>query len=234
MKIETLSLIISSLALSFGCASAATSINFEFGSLKDSMGVKVPDGTKYVLIANSDNIAGLPGGLTTNLTSSGLNPTLAQIHFANKSLTVGSTINDDKIIHVGTVNGAAGYGPTYAGIAYDSNIPISYTEGVAVGQSFGIYWFPGLIGNDVGSGGFEIGGFFNAAVNLGDIGMTLQADGAYNIVIQRDTDAAALDGFTSSISPSAFTAIIAIPEPTPLIVSFSALSFAALLRRRRN
>lgn len=233
MKIETLSLIISSLALSFGCASAATTISFDFGSLKDSMGVKVPDGTKYVLIANSTAITGLPGGLTTNLASSGLNPTLAQIHFANKSLTVGLTINDDIIIHVGTVNGATNYGAGYAGIAYDSNISIDYTGFVDPGQSFGIYWFPGLSVDTVGSGGFQIGGFFNAAVNLGDIGMTLPGDGSFK-VIQRDADAAALDGFTSSISPSALTAIIAIPEPTPLVLSFSALSFAALLRRRRN
>ena len=232
MKLTTTCYVFTACALHTQLACAATSLSMDFGSLKNSTGAKLADDTLVVLIANSDiTVAALPGGLTDHLTSGGLDATLAQNQFAGKTLAVGNTINLDKIIYVGSINGLAGYGAGYEGIAFDSNAPIDYTGGVATGQSFGLYWFPGLTiaNNTVDPEAFEIGGFFNSDPNLGDIGMTLPGDGLFS-VIQRDSDAAVLDGFESSILPSAFNAI-AVPEPATL--TLTALAALGLLRRRR-
>jgi hypothetical protein len=235
MKFKLIYCFLSIHLLHVGSAFAAVTLNLDFGSLKDSTGDKLPDSTLVVLIANTDMTLGaLPGGLTDRAVEGGggLDPTLAFEHFKNKQLAVGQTINSDKIIYVGEVNGLNGYGTGYEGIAFDNNVEITIGAGVSTGQSFGLYWFPGLTinSNTLGVNSFEIGGFYNSGLNLGDIGMEIPGDGL-STVIQRDSAAAALDGASSDIQPVEFNAINAIPEPSSLVLTL--LGSTALLRRRR-
>ena len=226
--------------ISLVSASAATSLSFYFGALRDSSGSLLPDNTLVVLIANSNSSQGdLPGGLTANEAASGLDPAISLEHFAGKSLDVGNTVNADKIFYIGSINGVASLGSDFAGTFGDSLVTIPYTGGLAVGQYFGLYWFPGLTmeNNIVPSDSFEVGGFLNPDANYGDIGMFLPGDGLWNVV-QVDDSTAAFEGGSSSISSPAFTAISTgsstIPEPSSAIMLLAAGSVAICGRRRKR
>lgn len=216
-------------------AHGATSLNFYFGAMRGVDGETLPDGTLIVLIANTNTSEGaLPAGLVASTTNSGLNPVLAGEHFAGTTLEVGATINLDTIFYIGAINGAASIDPAYAGTVYDPLVTIDYGGALALGQTYGLYWFPGLTvdNNTVPSGSFVMGGFHNTDANSGDIGMVLPSDGLYD-VFHTDNVTAGLDGLTSVIMSPAFTAInvpAAIPEPSTTAII--AIGMVAMMRRR--
>jgi hypothetical protein len=234
MKLRSLLFAAVAAASISGTARGASTLNLYFGALRDALGATLPDETLVVLIANTDGGAGLPGGLTTNLASSGLDPSLAYDHFAGQTLAVGGSVNSDIIFYVGSVNGLGLLGSEYAGTVVDSGVSVTYAGGLSVGQTFGLYWFPGLTPatNTVPAAAFQIGGFHNPDPNVGDIGMILPSDGAFVDVFQVDATIAALDGASSNISDGAFTAIVAIPEPASALLLAAGGAF--LLRRRRG
>ena len=208
-----------------------------FGAMRDSEGTALPDSTLVVLIANTSPAEGLPGGLTgADLTASGLDPAAAFDQFAGQSLTVGGTINGDTIIYVGAINSEPNWFPP--GMLYEPNLTYNdYPTGVAAGQAFGIYWFPGIsnyAGAPLPTNPFEMGGFHNPALNTNqsDSGMTLQVldpAGVYKIY-QLASDTAASFELVSATAPAAFSAVL-VPEPSAVLLA--ALGGLLALRRRR-
>lgn len=216
---------------------AAVTYELAIGAMRDVSGTALPDSTLVVLIANTNGASGLPGGLNdSDLSQSGLNPTNAFAHFAGQTLEVGDTINGDTVFYVGQINSTPNSFP--AGMLYAPNLNFpSYTNGLAQGQSFGVYWFPGITSGatPLPTGSFQIGGFFNSAPNTdsSDIGMVLQDSnsGSNWKAYQMDsTTAAGGFGLSSSTAPAAFTAIL-VPEPSAALLG--ALAALLGLRRRR-
>lgn len=230
-------------ALGSTAAQAGVSYELALGAMRDSSGTALPDGTVVVLIADSDGGAGLPGGLDgSDLSQSGLDPATAFAHFAGKTLSVGNTINGDSIFYVGQVNSDVYTFP--AGMLYEPALNYTdYPSGLADGQAFGVYWFPGVTaaGTTLPTDSFQVGGFHNPAPNTGasNAGMTLQVlDPAGNYTVYQ-LDAATAGSFLleSATAAAAFTALeVAAPaddfaawingffpgETDPAIVGFDA------------
>lgn len=234
---------LSGLVLSALPALGNVSYEIAIGAMRDSSGTPLPDGTLVILIANTDGGTGLPGGLDgANLSQSGIDPAVAFGQFAGRTVEVGDTINGDAVFFVGQVNAAANSLP--AGILYLPNLVFAnYQNGLAQGQAFGVYWFPGVnsAANPLPTDDFQIGGFHNPAPNTAasDVGMTLQdpASGAELIIYQLDGPTAAAFSLSSTTATAAFTAVLASPpaddfaawidgffpdESDPAIVGFNA------------
>jgi MYXO-CTERM domain-containing protein len=224
-------------------ASAGVSYNFFFGVLRDASGgngnpgVPLPNSTVVVLVADTDGNNGLPGGVNgSDLTQSGLDPATAFADFNKVTLSVGQLTNSgDQIFYVGQIDGTFGDGTLNAPKGAD--YPGSYPPGLAGGQNFGLYWFPGVTatGTTLGDQPFDMGGFFNPDPNTSQStrGMVLDSDtsGAVHDIYQVDSATAAAYGETSPITEVAFSAVT-VPEPSALLLGV--LGGLALLRRRRS
>jgi len=209
------------------CAAILLSIGFQsyggvsyelfFGVLRDASGNPLPNGTVIALVADT-NEDGLPGNLDgSDITVNGLDASAAFADFQGVELSVGQPTNGgDQIFYVGQIDGGLGAGTFYdpAGLSY----PGVYPPGLATGQNFGIYWFPGITtpGSTLGTGTFEIGGFFNPDPNTNQstIGMVLDSDtsGAVHKIYQADSATAPEIGGNSPITESAFSAIFVGPS----------------------
>jgi len=219
-------------------ANAAVTYEIAMGAMRDTTGTALPDNTLVVLIANTDDTAGLPGGLNdSDLSKSGLDPAQAFADFAGKKVEVGDVINGDTVFYVGQINSSANYLP--AGMLYEPSLSFSpsYPPNLAKDQTFGIYWFPGRTSasDPLPSDSFDMGGFFNSSPNTSqsDVGMILQdpnSGGTYKIY-QMDSETASSFSLTSATSSAAFSAIT-VPEPSGLLLG--ALGGLFLLRRRRS
>jgi hypothetical protein len=205
-------------------ASAAVTLNTQFGSAFDSLGATVPDGTLWALVVDTNN-----DGIFTGFNNNGsLSSTIAADTFftAAQSISLGTVLNGNTVFALGGFNGA---GP---GITADT-IVINYgTNGAAAALTYAIYWFPGATYSGPGAQtiGSQVGGL-NTTSNDGglfDAGMVLPNDGGLI-----STGAATVDG-GGSIANSTFTAVnlTVIPEPSAALLG--AIGALGLLRRRRN
>lgn len=220
-------------------ANAAVTVNVSFGSAFDSVSAAVPNGTLWVMIADSDDNSSFAGGF--NINSSLTNAVAAAAAFGGQSLSVGTVIGGDTIFAMGGFNSAAAGGIPGANVV-SLTLASGGVNGVATGRNFAIYWFPGLTyGGPGGATGsttaagysvnvgstFQVGGIHDSGTDagLGYEALVFPAAGATNPGV-------ANDNFDGTLPDSRFVAVNAVPEPS--VALLGGLGVLALLRRRRD
>lgn len=221
MKIKQTLLLFAALVVP---ASAAVTLNTQFGSAFNSSGVAVADGTLWALVVDTNN-DGIFTGFSNNGSLAG-NAAAANTFFTgNQSLSLGTVLNGNTVFALGGFNAA---GP---GITADTVVLNYGTNGTAAALSYAFYWFPGATysGPGVQTIGSQVGGL-NTTSNNGifDAGMVLPNDGSLI-----STGAANVDG-GGTIPDATFQAVnlTVIPEPSAALLG--AIGALGLLRRRRN
>ena len=210
--------------------SAAVTLDSLFGPLFNASGNAVPDGTLWVLVADSDvdssfGVFDIDENLYDANTAS---PGVADLYFTTgQSISLGNSLADGTVFAMGEVNGALNAlpGAITGPIEFDLG-----ANGAASNRAFAVFFFPGATfsgdQNNAQTISNQVGGFHTSSDDGGifDIGMILPADGNYT------AGATNADG-GGTFANRTFTAVF-IPEPSTAFLA--AIGSLVLLRRRRN
>lgn len=207
------------LTLAFSaCASAAVTIQGSFGDLRTSSGALVANGTAFALIGFAGpNFAG-------NFT---VNTSLGKAG-ADSVFTTGQTLALNGLLGGGTIFAIGGTGGPTAEVVLSG---LDNSGNIASGNSYAIYWFPGVTYLDGASSfnvGGQVGGYSSStgAPNFALDGMVIPPNG--QDVVQGFATISGGGPTANSVA----NAVILIPEPSAALLG--AIGALGLLRRRRN
>ena len=229
LKNIKIALITSQLFL-IGSAYGSITMSIEFGELTTSNSVTIPGGTLWALIS-ANSSGNLPGGLLINGALSLDHDKQSIIDdFSGRTIATGESIGGGVVFAVGSSSNSV---PGDIGSTVEFDISDFSGLGLAAGDQFGLYWFPGRTINSnliPVDGDFEIGGFHRTTANVasgGNQGMNIPTDGIAVTFAYFDNN---ITNGASGIDQVNFQAIM-IPEPSSLLM-LSASVFFALFRRR--